>query len=396
MTAAGPVFLDHAAATPLRPEVAEELARTATEAWANPSSPHAAGRRARRVLEECRERILALVGARASGSGRDRLVFTSGTTEANRLALLGMAAGQAGAAGCIASSARDHASVRATAKELGDRGWRVFEPALDATGAIDRGWTFPEDAPRPRILSLTLVCGQTGTVEPRGMVRAAATGDADREMLVHADAAQAILCHDVSFAAAGFATLALAPTKFGGPRGIGATIVRADVPFAGVVPGPQESGLRGGTEAVSLAAGFARALEIAVAERATVADRMSRLRDRFAVRLVSVAGQAGIPACVVAAEGVRAANLLVVALPGIDRQAFVMAADLEGVECASGTACASGSSEPAAAILALGLDAETARSVVRFSLGAVTTEANVDQALGRLERVFARLCRRSP
>jgi cysteine desulfurase len=388
MTAAGPVFLDHAAATPLRPEVAEELARTATEAWANPSSPHAAGRRARRVLEECRERILALVGARATGSGRDRLVFTSGTTEANRLALLGMAAGQAGAAGCIASSARDHASVRATAKELGDRGWRVFEPMLEPTGAIDRGWTVPEDAPRPRILSLTLDCGQTGTREFRGIGPAADSGG--RDVLLHADAAQAMLCHPPSFADSGFATLSLAPCKFGGPRGIGATIVRAGIPFAGLVPGPQEGGLRGGTEAVPLAAGFARALEIVITEQRVVAERLRLLRERLATRLIAAARAAGIPADIVAAYGDAAANLLVVTFPGIDRQAFVMAADLEGVACASGTACASGSSEPAPAVAALRIGSELERSAVRFSLGAGTTEAEIDVTLARLQAVFGR------
>ncbi|MFN9368126.1 MAG: cysteine desulfurase family protein [Planctomycetia bacterium] len=385
MTMADPVFLDHASATPLRPEVADAMARAAGDAWANPSSQHAAGRRAKQVLEECRERILALVGARSTGSRRDRLVFTSGMTEANRLAILGMAAGHSG---CIASSARDHSSVRGTVRELGDRGWRVFEPPLDGRAAIAVGWSFPADAPGPRILCLTLVCGQTGTVEPR---IANPANDGANAVFLHADAAQAPLCHRVSFSEAGFATLAIAPCKFGGPRGIGATIVRAGIPFAGLVPGPQESGLRGGTEAVLLAAGFARALEIVVAERAAVAERIGRLRDRLEAGIVAAARTAGIPARVVADAGHRATNLLVVTFPGIDRQAFVMAADLQGVACASGTACASGSSEPAPALAALGLETEPARSAVRFSFGTSSSATDVDRAVTRLEQVFTRL-----
>lgn len=386
MTAAGPVFLDHAAATPVRPEVAEAIARAGEEAWANPSSQHAAGRQAKRVLEDSREQILALLGGRGTGSRRDRLVFTSGMTEANRLAILGMAAGHVGS---IASSARDHSSVRAAARALGDRGWTVCTPPLDRGGQIDAGWAFADAAPRPRILVRTLVCGQTGTVEPPAGPAAACNRDA--ALLVHADAAQAILCEEIAFAASGFAALALAPCKFGGPRGIGAAIVRADVPLVGIVPGPQESGLRGGTEPVPLAVGFARALEMAVAERRAAAERIGRLRDRFESRVLAAARRVGIPATVVPAAGMRAASLLVVAFAGIDRQAFVMAADLAGVACASGTACASGSSEPAPALVAMGMDAGLARSAVRFSFGATTTAEEIDRAVTRLEPVLARL-----
>lgn len=383
---AGPIMLDHAAATPLRPEVADVMARAAVEAWANPSSQHAAGRQAKRTLEDCRERILALVGGRGLGSRRDRLVFTSGMTEANRLAILGMAAGHVGS---VASSARDHSSVRTAVRELGDRGWTVCTPPLDAGGAIDPGWTFAATMPQPRILVLTLVCGQTGSIEPRCRLPQDRGGAAG--VLVHVDAAQAILCEQIAFADSGFASLALAPCKFGGPRGIGAAIVRGDVPLSGIVPGPQESGLRGGTEAVPLAVGFARALELAVAERAAVAERISRLRDQFATRLLAAARAVGIPARILPPAGDRAATLVVVAFPGVDRQAFVMAADLAGVACASGTACASGSSEPAPALTAVGLDADIARSAVRFSLGGSTTPADIDAATTRLEPVLARL-----
>jgi len=154
------------------------------------------------------------------------------------------------------------------------------------------------------------------------------------------------------------------------------------------VPGPQELGARGGTEAVVLAVGFARALELAVAERQETARRVAALRDRFERHCVAAAAAAGIAAVVVGGAAARAPHITTIALPGLDRQAVVMAADLAGVCLATGTACASGSSEPSAAILAAGLGAAVARGAVRASFGRDSTEADVTTAVARLEAVF--------
>lgn len=378
------VYLDHAATTPVRPEVAEAMTVAQTEAWGNPSSPHAAGRRAKRVLEECREKILALLGGRTSGSDRHRLVFTSGATEANRLAILGLAAG---GTGVFASSARDHTSVRNLRGELAERGWFVTEPPLAGTGPIAPEWVFP--ASGRGIWATTLVCGQSGTVEN---VPGIATRLRSRpEVLLHVDATQALVTQPLALEDLGAGTLTLAPHKFSGPRGIGAVIVRGGVVLAPLAAGPQEAGLRGGTEPVVLAVGFARALELAVAERATEAARLADLRERFAHTFAAAAAARGMPVERLAGTALSSPHILTLVLPGVDRQAFVMAADLAGVCCGTGTACASGSSEPAPALVAMGLPAASVAAAVRFSFGRTTTVADVDAAMSRLEPVLARL-----
>ena len=381
-TAAAPIYLDHAATTPVRGAVREAIAAADTTGFANPSSPHALGRQARRLLDESRERIIALLGGRTTGRDRDRLVFTSGATEANRLALLGMAGD--GLTACR-YSARDHGSIAAAARQFRERGADVALLPLLSSGRLDCGpLDWPATAIR-RLLCTTLVCGQTGTVEDMAAVRAAAGA-----CHIHVDATQAVALEPVSFAALDVPTLACAPHKFGGPRGIGCLIVRGDVQLAAVTPGPQEAGLRGGTEAVPLAVGCATAVELAVAARAEEARRLRALRDRLEAGLATAAAAAGRSAVVIAADAPRAAHITTIAFPGIDRQAFVMAADLAGVCCATGTACASGSSLPAPALEALGLPPLLAAAAVRFSLGWTTTVADVDEAIARLSGILQR------
>lgn len=377
------IYLDHAAATTLRPEVDETLRETAAAAFANPSSPHAAGRRAKRLLEDCRDRILALLGARTGGTGRDRLVFTGGATEANVLGIVGMAAGNSGS---LLHSARDHASVAAAVARLVRRGWIPRAVPLRRDGTLDLLDRLGDIPSGPAILSTTLVCGQTGSVEA-----VPAIADLTRRLpglLVHVDATQAAAYEDVEFGGLPAATLTVAPHKFGGPRGIAALVVRSDVTLEPLLPGPQEAGVRGGTEAVVLAAGFARALELTVAERAAETTRISALRERFEAAARDAAAAAGLEAVVVAATGRRAAHIATIAFPGVDRQAFVMAADLAGLCCATGTACASGSSEPAPALTAAGLSETVTRSAVRFSLGRATTPDDIAHAGERLARIL--------
>jgi cysteine desulfurase len=383
-TAFDSVYLDHAATTPVRPEVAASMAEAEAESWANPSSPHAAGRRAKRVLEESREAILALVGGRTTGVDRDRLVFTSGATEANRLAILGLAAG---GSGVFASSARDHTSLRNLRGDLAGRGWTVVDPPLTRTGRMASEWVFPRCD--RGILATTLVCGQSGVVEDLARIQADLT--ARPEVLLHVDATQSVVTQPIRRADLGAATMTLAPHKFAGPRGIGAVIVRGDVVLQPIVPGPQEAGLRGGTEAVVLAAGFARALALAVAERAAEATRLAAIRERFASAFATAAGGQGLTCERIVDPDASSPHILTVALCGVDRQAFVMAADLAGVCCGTGAACASGSSVPAPALVAMGLGPETVASAVRFSFGLTTTPEDIDLAVHRLTPVLARL-----
>jgi cysteine desulfurase len=381
------IYLDHAAATPLHPEVEAAVAEAQAIAYANPSSQHAAGRMARRLLEEARERIVELLGGQGGGVHRDRLVFTSGASEANRLAILGMAAAAA-PAGDLFFSRRDHPSSVHAVLTVSRQGWRLHELGLDATTGLVRtaasAAIVQRGATGPRIVSLTLVCGQTGSIEdlsPFG-------GGHMTGVFVHVDATQGAGLLPLVFRDLPAATLSLAPHKFGGPRGIGGLVIRSGVALEPVQAGTQEQGLRGGTESVPLAVGFARALELAAADREHAAVRVAGLRDRLETRLIDVAQRAGIEARVIAAHATRCPHIATIAFPGLDRQALAMAADLAGVCLATGTACTSGSSEPAPALVAMGLEPEVVRGAVRLSVGPMTTAADIDHAVERLTPLF--------
>ncbi len=388
--AADSIYLDHAAATPVRPEVAETMAEAMAEAFANPSSPHAAGRLAKRILEESRERILAAAGSRSTAATRDRLVFTSGATEANRMAVLGVAGERAGT---VATSARDHPGLRLAAQELANRRWRIAEIPLTPSGGLETSAIGPLLAgpSQPSLLTVTTVCGQTGLLEDDAAIGRLA--EAEPTLLIHADATQAAAWRPLSFAESPFATLAFAPHKFGGPRGIGGLIIRGTTRISPLIPGPQELGLRGGTEAVILAAGFARAFELAVVDQAAEAKRMATLRSRFEAGMLAAAGAAGYEARVIGATAGRAPHVSALGILGVDRQMLVLAADLAGVCLSTGTACSSGSGEPPAVLVALGVDPVVRTAVVRASFGRATTPHDVTTAVDRLMAVLSRLRR---
>ena len=381
------VYLDHAAATPLDPEVAAAIADAEAFAHANPSSQHSHGRTARSLLEDARDRIMAAIGGRSGPAHRDRLVFTSGASEANHLAILGMAAA-APATGHLFWSRRDHASSVSAVQAAGRRGWPLHEATLDPVAGTAAAAVVAAACAAavsgPQIASLTLVCGQTGSIEDLTPIAALPPAVGQPGVLVHIDATQAAGLMAIDFHALPAATLTLAPHKFGGPRGIGGLLIRGDVAIEPQQIGTQEQGLRGGTEAVPLAVGFARAMERAVADRDATVRRVAGLRERLESRLVAAARQAGVPAVVLAAQGRRCPHIATLAFPGLDRQALAMAADLAGVCLATGTACASGSSEPAPALVAMGLEPKVVQSAVRLSVGRTTTEAEIDQAVERL------------
>jgi cysteine desulfurase len=276
-------------------------------------------------------------------------------------------------------------------------GWHVERLPLGPDGTIETG-DVPGLTAGPAILCVTSACGQTGTVEAMG--RHWAWAAAAPRRIVHVDATQGVVCGPtaaVDLPETGVeATLTLTPTKFGGPRGIGGLLVRGSAPLAAVVPGPQDTGLRGGTEAVLLAVGFARALELATAEREALAGRLGGLRDRLEWVVTTAAAAAGLETVVVGKAARRVPHVATLAFPGLDREAFVMAADLEGICVATGTACASGASEPAPAVAAMGIAADVARSAVRFSLGRDATAIDVEITGDRLGRVLGRMAGHKP
>jgi cysteine desulfurase len=376
-------YLDHAAATPLIPQVQAAM-RDVEGTFGNPSSPHAAGREARRKLEEARERIVVALGGEISGRHRDQLLFTSGATEANQTAVTGLQHPRADHAPVL-YSARDHAGTAAAAQQLRAGGRAVTQLPLDLGGRLNREALSEALACQPAaVLSTTLACSQTGTLEDVAEIAAMHPA-----LTIHVDAVQAVGRIPLDPDNLRAASLAVAAHKIGGPRGIGGLLLRHDSRLIPLLPGSQERGLRGGTEPVALATGFAVAVELAVKRQKDEARRLAGLRDRIERGIVSAARSAGIDAVVIGESVPRVPHISVIALPGRDRQATVIAADLVGICLASGTACSSGSSEPSPALAASGLAQEVVRSAVRVSLGWPTTEMEIDHAVKLLQtRVF--------
>ncbi|HZZ73097.1 MAG TPA: cysteine desulfurase family protein [Pirellulales bacterium] len=386
-----PIYFDQNATTPLDPEVAAAMAECQQRFPANPASAHQAGRRARQVLEDAREKIALLLGARLAGLQPDRLIFTSGGTEANNLALLGLGPIEP-AAGTTITSPLEHPSVLGAAAFLRRSGGRIEHVSVAETGAVRLDSvrarlesTAARQAGPIRLVSLMLANNETGVLQPIAEVGALCQAAG---VLLHTDAVQAVGKVAVDFRALSAAALTLAPHKFSGPRGIGALLVRGDIPVRPALHGGfQQEGLRPGTESVALAVGMCRALERFVADQPARTAHLASLRERFEAGVRTVWPGATI-------NGLDAARLPQtsnVAFIGLDRQSLFLALDLAGIACSTGSACASGSSDPSPTLLAMGCADQVVRSSLRFSFGITNTHAEVEEALARLARVCERL-----
>ena len=369
------IYLDHNATTPLADHVAEAMLACQRAGLANPSSQHAAGRRARALVEECRESIARILGARTSGPRPDRLLFTSGGTEANNLAIFGLAALRQGP---LAASAVEHPSVHGPATQLARQGRPLLTIAVDASGQIRLDHLNTILTQQPALAAIMLGNNETGVLQPvtEAVARASAAG-----VPVHCDAVQAAGKLPLDFQALGVASLAVSAHKFHGPVGIGALLVRHDVPLAPLAfGGHQQYDLRPGTEPVALIVGMTKALERFADEQQARTARMTALREHFEHSLL-----AECPDLVVHGRGApRLPQTTAVAFPGVNRQAMFMALDLAGLACSTGSACASGSSEPSPVLLAMGLEKPLVDASLRFSLGAETTR----DELGRASRII--------
>ncbi len=375
------VYADYAAATPLRPEARDAMLEALAAGLGNPSSVHDAGARARARLEAAREEVAAALDAHPL-----EIVFTSGATEANNLALAG-ALDATGAHRHLAVAATEHASVLAPARALAARGHRLTVLPADADGGSDREAI---ERAAPDVLSLALVNAETGVVLDVTGLGAAVRA---RGGLVHSDAAQAATYVPLAVDDLGVDLLTLSSGKLGGPPGIGALYVRRGTALAPLHHGgPQEHGLRAGTENVPAIVGFATALAIARAERARERERVAALAARL---------RAAITACW---PGVRfatspavpvAPHLVNVGLPDALGEDVVAALDLEGVAVSTGSACAAGAAEPSHVLQAMGRSRDEAARTLRISLGWASTGADVDAIAGALARVRTRIGARS-
>lgn len=373
------IYLDWAATATARPEVVETMLPLLAGSY-NPSSMHADGRAARAVLDAAREEVAAVLGAAPR-----EIVFTGSGTEADALAVLGSARANAARGRHLVTTAIEHLAVLRAAAILEDEGWAVSRVGVSADGVVDPGAVAAALRPETALVSVMLANNELGTIQPVAAVAAAARA---RGIPLHVDAVQAAGYLPLDVERLGADLLALSAHKLGGPKGVGALYVRRGTPLAPLLAGgPQEHGLRAGTENVAGIAGFARALALAERERPATAARVAELRERFERAVLRA-----VPDAVILGHNVsRLPHICALAIPDVPRDAVLIALDLEGVSASAGSACAAGSLEPSHVVAALRLGARFVRGVVRFSLGRTTTADEVDRAAAVLGPVVARM-----
>lgn len=368
-----PVYLDHAATTPVRREVLEAMMPYLTDqTFGNPSSAHRFGRAARAGIEQARRQIAEALGAEPS-----QVIFTSGGTEADNLSVVGaaLAARDRGGAMCVAVSAIEHKAVLAAAHAVCHLGGREILLSVDRQGLLELDALDEALADKPAIVSVMWVNNEVGTVQPVAEIAARCQ---DAGVVFHTDAVQAVGKVPVVVKELRCTLLTLSGHKIGAPKGIGALIVRDRKAIEAILHGGgQQFGIRPGTENVAGAVALGRAVQLAVSEQPVTAERLAKLRDHLVSRLKAV-----VPDIVINADGgPRAPHLLSVAIAGADSEALLMHFDLAGVAVSSGSACSTGAVEASHVLVAMGVARELALGTIRFSLGRDTSEADIERAI---------------
>jgi cysteine desulfurase len=382
-------YLDHAATTPLRPEALEAMLPFLQGSFGNPSGQHAAARVAKTAIEEAREQVAAALGAKPA-----EIVFTGGGTEADNLAIKGAArsARDRGVGDGVVTTAVEHHAVLHSCDRLARDGFRVAKVGVDADGVVDLDALAAALDERTAVVSVMLANNEVGTMQPLAAVAAVVAERAPRAV-VHTDAVQAAAWLDIRATAADAALIAISAHKFGGPKGVGALVVRQGVKLVPVIDGGgQERDLRSGTHNVAGIVGLAAALTATVARRGEEMPRVATLRDRLAAGIA-----AGLPDGALRVNGDPARKLVNnchLAFPGVEAEALLLLLDRDGVCASAGSSCASGAMEPSHVLSAMGLPPELVRSSVRFTLGWPSTEAEVDEAVGVVTAGVERLAGR--
>jgi cysteine desulfurase len=373
------IYLDHAATTPVRPEVVEAMVPLLGGGY-NPSSLHAEGRAARAAVDTARETV-----ARVLGAAPREIVFTGGGSEADVLAVAGAARALRARGRHVVTTAIEHHAVLHAVEVLERDGWRVTRLPVDERGLVDPDTFAAALTPETTVASVMLANNELGVIEPVARLAALAR---ERGVLFHTDAVQAAGWLPLDVRELGVDLLSLSAHKFHGPKGVGVLYVRRGTPLEPlIVGGGQEHGLRAGTENVAGIAGFATALALAEAERPATAPRLAALRDRLQDGILAAVPDAAVNG----ADAPRLPGVLSVAFAGAPSDALLMALDLDGIAASAGSACAAGSLEPSHVVAALGVPETHRLGVIRFSLGRATTDAEIDDVLRRLPALVARV-----
>jgi cysteine desulfurase len=369
--AVDPIYLDHAATTPVREEVFEAMKPFFGPRFGNPSSTHRWGREARAALDEARERVGRCLGARA-----DEICFTSGGTEGDNLAILGAwRALKARGRKAIRTTPIEHKAILGAIHQAGREGAEERFVAITSAGVVDETSFDSLLDDSVAVCSTMWVNNEIGTIQP---VPRLAQKAKEHGAFFHTDAVQAFGKIPIDAQTQSFDFLTISGHKFGAPKGIGALFIRRGTNIEPLMHGGgQDRGRRPGTENVAAAVGLARAAELTIAECQEHCARLTRLRDRLEAGILEK-----IPDAVVHGRGAeRAPHVVNVSVPGTDSESLLMALDLRGIAASGGSACQSGSIEPSHVLCALGVRPELANAAVRMSLGALTTDRCIDRVI---------------
>ncbi|HKP27813.1 MAG TPA: cysteine desulfurase family protein [Gemmatimonadales bacterium] len=377
-----PVYLDHAATTPVRAEVLEAMLPFLRESWGNPSSAHRLGRAARAGLDQARREVAEAVGAEPN-----QVIFTSGGTEADNLAIIGasLAARDKGRPMRAVVTAIEHKAILAASHQVVHLGGseEVLPVGPDGRLSLD---TLDEALSRnPSVVSVMWVNNEVGVVQP---VPEIATRCREAGVPFHTDAVQAFGKFPIALQSLPLSLLTLSGHKIGAPKGIGALVVRArGVVDAIIHGGGQQYGIRPGTENVAGAVALGRAALIAAREVSTEAERLAVLRDQLAARIA-----AAVADVVVHCAGApRAPHVLSISVPGTDSEALLMHLDLAGICASGGSACSTGAVEPSHVLTAMGVSRELALGTVRFSLGHETTAEDIEHVAAAFPGIVSKV-----
>jgi cysteine desulfurase len=373
------IYLDHASTTPLRPEVWAAMEPYLAEAFGNPSSLHADGQRAKHALDTARETV-----ADALGADFAEVTFTSGGTEADNAALVGVMLAQRNHGSHLVTTQIEHEAVLRTARFLEGLGFDVTYLAPDAQGHISPEQVAEAITARTTLVSVMHANNEVGTIQP---IRAIAEAAHTRSVLLHTDAVQTFGQLPINVSDLGADLLSVSAHKIYGPKGVGALYVRSGLAIEPWLHGGgQERERRAGTENVPGIVGFGEAVRRMLPERDALAVRLTRLRDMLISGLRSQ-----IPNAVLNGHAhERLPNNVNVSFPGLDAESLLLSLDLAGISASSGSACTSGSIEPSHVLQAMALPDAVVRSAIRLTLGRGTTDSEISRTVETLANIIAR------
>jgi len=378
------VYLDHAATTPTDPRVIEAMISCLADGWGNPSSIYTEARTARHLLDRARRETADVLGARPA-----EIVFTSGGTESDNLALLGIAESHRAAGPHIVTSATEHHAVLHAAAVLERRGFRVTYLPVDGEGFVDLGALQAAVSPETVLVSVMLANNETGTIQPIAEIARLVKAQ-NAATLVHTDAVQAAGLLPLNVNELGVDALSLSGHKFYGPKGTGVLYLRQGTALeAQMAGGSQEKERRAGTENVAGCVGFAGALRLAADELSARAAHAARLRDRLLDEIPR-----RVPAAFItgpSSRDRRLPNSCSCRFDGVDAETLLLQLDLAGYAASSGSACTSGSLEPSHVLMAMGIAPERARGSLRLTVGQGNSMADVEGLLDVLPSCVERL-----